>query len=231
MSQTAQEKSTGRFVTFEGGEGVGKTSQARRLADTLRALGHNVILTREPGGSAGAEEIRRLLVEGSPDRWDVLSEFLLHFAARRDHLVQTVWPALKRGDWVVCDRFADSTLAYQCYTQGFDEAVFRSIYKLVVGNFEPDLTLILDVPAREGLRRAVERDDGSTRYENMDIDFHERLHQAFLRIGRDNPRRCIVLDAQIDETALSSTIFSEVEKRLINASFKQPKRKVAGKVP
>ena len=154
--------SAGRFITLEGGEGAGKSTQIARLKGWLEGRGRNVVATREPGGSPGAEMIRKLLVEGPVERWDGTTEALLHFAARREHLRSIVWPALARGDWVVSDRFADSTLAYQGYGHGVDRSIFDELYKVAVGDFRPDLTLILDLPIEIGLgarRRAARRGD------------------------------------------------------------------------
>ena len=144
----------GRFITFEGGEGAGKSTQVRLLAESLKARDGEVVVTREPGGSDGAEAIRALLVSGAVNRWDGCTEALLHSAARRDHLVKTVWPALARGAWVICDRFADSTLAYQGYGHGLDHGLIRQLASVTMGVFRPDLTLILDLPVAEGLMRA-----------------------------------------------------------------------------
>ena len=143
-----------------------------------------------------AEAIRALLVEGDAGKWDGLTEALLHFAARRDHLVRTVWPALDRGDWVISDRFADSTKAYQGYGHGLDPQVIDRLYDMVVGSFRPDLTLMLDLPIEAGLERAARRAGQETRYESMDLDFHRRLRQGFLEIARAEPSRCAVIDAQ-----------------------------------
>ena len=190
-----------KFITFEGGEGAGKSTQIGLLAAALRAAGVDVLETREPGGSPGAEEIRELLVHGAPDRWDPMTETLLHFAARRQHLVETVWPALESGTWVLSDRFADSTMAYQGHGHELGPGAIEMIYRLVVGEFQPDLTLILDLPVDEGLRRAEGRRDGATRYERMGRDFHERLHRGFLEIAKSAPARCVLIDARgsIDE--------------------------------
>ena len=147
----------GRFITFEGGEGAGKSTQLGLLAEALRGQGHGVLTTREPGGAPGAEQIRRLLVEGAVERWDPLTEALLHYAARREHLVRSVWPALAEGRWVVSDRFADSTLAYQGYGHGLPEAALQRLYDVTVGSFAPDLTIILDLPVQDGLARAAGR--------------------------------------------------------------------------
>jgi len=184
----------GRFITFEGGEGAGKSTQLRLLADALAAVGIDVVATREPGGSPGAEEIRTLLVTGEPGRWDAETEALLHFAARRDHLARTVWPALERGTWVLCDRFADSTMAYQGYGLGLGRQRVEDLYRLVVGDFAPDLTLVIDVPAERGLERAGARAGNETRYERMGGAFHARLREAFLDIAKREPQRCVVVD-------------------------------------
>lgn len=203
---------TGKFITFEGGEGAGKSTQAGLLAGTLAKSGIEVLLSREPGGSPGAEEIRQLLVLGAPDRWGALSEALLHFAARADHLEKTVRPALHRGAWVICDRFADSTLAYQGYGRGLESSAIEALTRLVVGDLQPDLTLILDLAVEDGLQRAAQRaqgegamgegaqgkgamGEGEDRYERMDAAFHARLRDGFRTIAKQNPARCVLLDA------------------------------------
>lgn len=203
----------GRFITLEGGEGGGKSTQVFRLADRLRRAGLQVVATREPGGAEGAEIIRKLLVSGDPGRWDAMTELLLHFAARRDHLRRTIWPALERGHWVVCDRFADSTMAYQGYGQGLGRTPVDTVYRLVVGDFKPDLTLILDLPAAVGLGRADTR-GGENRYERMDLAFHERLRQGFLEIARGEPERCVVIDASRPIDTVAEAIAAAVRSRL-----------------
>jgi dTMP kinase len=166
------------------------------LAAHLRdSCGKTVVQTREPGGSTGAEAIRQLLVTGDVERWDGATEALLHFAARRDHLVRTVWPALDRGAWVLCDRFADSTLAYQGYGHGFDRSAIASLYRLTADAFLPALTLVFDIPVEQGLRRAAGRRGGEDRYERLDRGFHERVRAGFLEIARSEPGRCILIDA------------------------------------
>jgi dTMP kinase len=185
----------GKFITFEGGEGAGKSTQVGLLAAALRGTGRRVLETREPGGSEGAEQIRELLVHGEVGRWDGTTEALLHFAARREHLVHTVLPALEAGTWVLSDRFADSTMAYQGYGHDLGPDLIETLYGLVVGEFRPDLTLILDLPVDQGLRRAEGRREGGDRYERMDGGFHERLRQGFLEIARGDPARCVVIDA------------------------------------
>ncbi|NIQ94433.1 MAG: dTMP kinase [Desulfuromonadales bacterium] len=204
----------GRFITLEGGEGAGKSTQLRKLVAALQSTGLEVVATREPGGSPGAEEIRRLLVEGHQHRWDGLTEALLHFAARRDHLRSLVWPALERGAWVVSDRFADSTLAYQGYGHGLERAVYDDLYRLAVGDFRPDVTLIMDIPVSDGLKRASDRGGGEDRYESMDREFHERLRAGFLEIARLEPDRCHVIDATADEGAVAEAVRDAVANAL-----------------
>lgn len=203
----------GRFITLEGGEGGGKSTQVFRLAEKLRRIGLPVVTTREPGGAEGAEIIRKLLVSGDPGRWDAMTELLLHFAARRDHLRRTIWPALERGDWVLSDRFADSTMAYQGYGHGLGRAVVEQMYALVLGDFRPDLTLILDLPVTEGLRRSEDR-GGENRYERMDVAFHERLRLGFLEIAKLEPARCVMVDATRPIEAVSEAIAAAVGSRL-----------------
>ncbi|MDK9720335.1 MAG: dTMP kinase [Rhodospirillales bacterium] len=185
----------GKFITLEGGEGGGKSTQAKRLASFLESLGKRVLLTREPGGSPGAEDIRQLLVSGEPGRWDAMAEALLHTAARRDHLRRTVLPALETGQWVISDRFVDSTVAYQGYGHGLGAGRVQDMHMLANDGLMPDLTLILDLPVEEGLKRANHRGGGEDRYERMRIDFHERLRQGFLEIASKDPERCRIVDA------------------------------------
>ena len=204
----------GRFITLEGGEGAGKSTQIARLADWLKARGRDVVTTREPGGAPGAEMIRKLLVEGPAERWDGTTEALLHFAARRDHLRATVWPALERGAWVVSDRFADSTRAYQGYGHGLDLESLDRLYEVAVDGFHPDLTLILDLPVETGLARAAARRGPETRYESLPRDFHERVRQGFLEIAKNEPKRCAVVDASKDIVGIAQAIAGAVAERL-----------------
>lgn len=193
----------GRFITLEGGEGAGKSTQVARLKELIETRGHECIATREPGGAPGAEMVRKLLVEGPAERWDGVTEALLHFAARREHLRTTVLPAIARGAWVVSDRFADSTMAYQGYGHGIDRAILGTLYDITVGAFRPDLTLILDLPVDTGLARAASRRGKETRYESLPLDFHERVRAGFLDIAVADPERCVVIDATaaIDDIA------------------------------
>jgi dTMP kinase len=204
----------GIFITLEGGEGGGKSTQINMLADALERAGHTVHRTREPGGSPGAEDIRRLLVDGEPDRWTGATETLLHFAARHDHLQHTILPALARGDWVLSDRFADSTYAYQGYGHGQDLKIIDRLYQMVAGDLRPDLTIILDLPVDVGLKRAADRNGGEDRYERMYQSFHDRLRQGFLKIAEGNPERCAVVDADKSIDEVSRDIFAVVHDRL-----------------
>ncbi|WP_296342335.1 dTMP kinase [Reyranella sp.] len=207
-------RAAGRFITLEGGEGAGKSTQIARLKEFLEKRGRAVVTTREPGGAPGAEMVRKLLVEGPAERWDGVTEALLHFAARREHLRSTVWPALKRGDWVVSDRFADSTMAYQGYGHGIDRALLDKLYGIAVGDFRPDLTLILDLPIEAGLARASARRGNETRYESLPLEFHERVRRGFLDIAAAEPDRCAVIDATSDVDAVASAIGNAVVQRL-----------------
>ena len=203
----------GRFITLEGGEGAGKSTQIARLTERLKAR-HEIVATREPGGSPGGEMIRKLLVEGPAERWDGTTEALLHFAARRDHLRTTVWPALERGAWVISDRFADSTRAYQGWGHGLDLMALERLYDVAVGVFRPDLTLILDLPVDAGLARAAARRGAETRYESLPRTFHERVREGFLTIARNEPERCVVIDASQDVDAVATSIGRVVAERL-----------------
>lgn len=204
----------GRFITFEGGEGGGKSTQVKALAERLKAAGLEVVATREPGGSVGAESIRELLVTGAADRWSPITETLLMYAARRDHIERVIAPALTRGAWVVCDRFADSTRAYQGAGGGTDPALIAALETHVLGEVRPDLTLILDLPVQEGLRRAHSRAGGETRFESKGEAFHERLRQGFLNIARREPERCVVIDAAQPIATVAEAIWGAVAARL-----------------
>ena len=203
----------GRFITFEGGEGAGKSTQLRRLCARL-AQGREVVATREPGGSPGAESIRDLLVNGAADRWSPVTETLLMYAARRDHVERVITPALARGAWVICDRFADSTRAYQGAAGGTDPLLISSLETYVLAGVRPDLTLVLDLPTESGLARAGGRGDTESRFESKGLAFHERLRAAFLDIARAEPDRCAVIDAAQDEDAVAAAVWEAVGARL-----------------
>ncbi len=209
---------SGKFITIEGGEGAGKSTQVARLCARLQDRGLEVVATREPGGSVAAVQVRRLLVEGAVDRWDPLSELLLHSAARREHLVSTVRPALAAGKWVVSDRFADSTMAYQGYGHELGREAVEAVTKLVVGKTTPDLTIILDLPAAAGLARAQAREtakgSNEDRYERMGAEFHERLREGFIDIARREPERCIIVDAAQDADRVAEEVWRAAAGRL-----------------
>jgi dTMP kinase len=205
----------GRFITFEGGEGGGKSTQVGLLAESLSGAGIEVLRTREPGGSPGAEEIRALLVGGAPGRWDALTEALLVTAARRNHLVKTVWPALDAGRWVISDRFSDSTLAYQGYAGGVDKRRLNQLHRLIADDFSPDLTFILDLPTEIGLARAKLRGSaGEDRFERMGTAFHEKLRAGFLAIAKRDAQRCVVIDATQEVEAVRQAVRRAVGERL-----------------
>lgn len=206
-------KSAARFITLEGGEGAGKSTQAKRLAAALKKRGVDCVATREPGGSPGAEQIRNLIVHGEAGRWDTLTETLLIFAARADHVARTIKPALAARKWVICDRFTDSTFAYQGAGRGLARETIRRLDAIVLHDFHPDLTFILDLPVEAGLARTTVRGEGATRFENFDADFHERLRQAFLGIARRNKERCVVIDASMDADDVAAAIWKAVAKR------------------
>ena len=206
-------KSPARFITLEGGEGAGKSTQARRLAAALKRRGIDCITTREPGGAPGAEEIRKLIVHGEPGRWDTLTETMLIFAARADHVTRTIKPALAAKKWVICDRFTDSTFAYQGAGRGLARETIRRLDAIVLHDFHPDLTLILDLPVVAGLARTTKRGHGPERFEKFDVAFHERLRRAFLAIARRDRERCAVIDATPDAAAVADAIWKVVAKR------------------
>ena len=204
----------GAFISFEGGEGTGKSTQIRHLSQTLteRRIPH--IVTREPGGSPGAEQIRDLLVTGGADRWSPLSETLLFYAARVDHWHKVIRPALDDGKLVLCDRFADSTMAYQAYAGGMERERIEQLHALVLAGVKPDLTIILDLDPGSGLARAQARPGAEARFESKGLAFHERLRAGFLDIARRDPARCRVLDAGRPVDAIAADIMRLVDERL-----------------
>ena len=203
----------GRFITFEGGEGAGKSTQLKRLVERLRDAGLEVTATREPGGSPGAEAIRELVLNGPADRWSALTETLLMYAARRDHVERVIGPALARGAWVVCDRFADSTRAYQGAGGAVDPTLIAALEDHVLGVVRPDLTLVFDLPPEAGLARAHAR-GGEMRFESKGLAFHGRLREGFLAIARSEPERCVLIDATQPIETVSAQVFAIVSERL-----------------
>ena len=200
----------GLFITFEGGEGTGKSTQVGRLVDRLRAAGVDVVRTREPGGSPGGEAIRALVVSGQADRWSARTELLLMFAARSDHLERTIRPGLAAGQWVVCDRFADSSRAYQGAAGGAAADLVEALDRHVVGDDQPDLTLVFDLPAEIGLARALSRAEGETRFESKGLAFHESLRAGFAAIAEAHPDRCRLIDATGSIDAVEARVWAAV---------------------
>jgi dTMP kinase len=206
--------SRGKFISFEGGEGAGKSTQAKLLRTALQSRGHDVLLTREPGGSPGAEEIRKLLVEGEPARWTPLAETLLFLAARADHVARIIEPALAKGSWVISDRFADSTFVYQGIARGLGMDFVRRLQHEALGDFHPDLTLVLDVNPHEGLARAGARAGGENRFERFDDAFHARLREGFRSLAAQEPQRCALIDASASVENIAGEIWRIVGERL-----------------
>ena len=185
----------GKFITFEGGEGGGKSTQAARMAGYLRGKGLEVLETREPGGTPESEALRDLLVQGDPDRWSALSELLLITAARVEHVNRLIEPALTEGKWVICDRFADSTLAYQGIAGELGLELVEQLQKLAVSATAPDVTFLLDVRAEAGLQRAEKR-GGAARFEKKGAAFHQTLRDGFLALANENPQRIVLIDGE-----------------------------------
>jgi dTMP kinase len=206
-------RGTGLFISLEGIDGSGKSTQARRLADHMKARGRDAILAREPGGAPGAEEIRRLLVEGDPARWSPETEILLFTAARRDHLERTIRPALAAGRDVVTDRFADSTRVYQGATRGDLRGLVDAIHAAAIG-MEPDLTLILDMDPAVALRRGLARRSGEDRFEDFGLPFQKKLRAGFLALADEAADRCVLIDASEDPETVAMQIARAVDARL-----------------
>jgi dTMP kinase len=205
----------GRFITFEGGEGSGKSTQARLLAETLRSFGYNVLLTREPGGSPGAEIIRHVILSGAAQPLGVDAEAILFAAARDDHVRATIEPALQSGRWVVCDRFLDSTRVYQGVVGHVDARLIRGLERVTVGDTMPDLTFIMDVPAEIGMERAAgrRREAAVDRFEAESIEFHDRLRRAFAGLAKLDPDRCVIIDATQPRDLVEARIWRIVSER------------------
>lgn len=215
MNLTSEETKAGRFVVFEGGEGAGKSTQAHLLAAALRRAGKSVLLCREPGGPPGAELLRHLLLNAPPPGgWEALSQALLHYAARAEHLTKTIVPALSAGSWVVCDRFADSTEAYQGAGMAVSPEAQAVLRRLVVGDAEPDLVLVLDLDPAVGLARTRLRPDKPDHYERMEPAFHQRVRTAFLEIACRGGDRYVSIDAADAPEAVQKAVLAAIEARL-----------------
>ena len=204
--------SAGQFISFEGIDGSGKSTQARMLADRLRAMGQDVVLTREPGGSLGAEEIRRLVLEGDPDRWSAETELLLFTAARRDHLEKTIRPALSAGLVVITDRFADSTRIYQGITRGDLRAAVDALHDLMIG-VDPDLTVLIDIDPDLGLSRAVARAGRELRFEDMGVDLQHQMRAGFLDLAARTSRMQVV-EGSGDAQSVANLVWARVQRHL-----------------
>jgi dTMP kinase len=202
-----------KMIVIDGVDGSGKGVQTRRLHQALLQAGMQSILTREPGGSAAAEDIRKLLVEGEPDKWDSMTELLLMYAARRSHLNDTIQPALKRGDWVICDRFADSSRAFQGIAGDLGLPAVETIHQLVVGSFTPDLVLILDIPESVALQRALARGGGEDRFEKKGAEYQAKVRQAFKQVAASDDRRYRLIDANQSIDAVTGQIFDTVNRQ------------------
>lgn len=204
---------SGLFISFEGIDGSGKSTQARLLADALKTRGHDVVLTREPGGSPGAEEIRALVLQGDPDRWSAETEILLFTAARRDHLERTIRPALADGKIVICDRFADSTRMYQGLSRGDLRALVDQLHSLMIGQ-EPDLTVLIDMDPGVGLSRALSRQGAEERFESFGQDLQEKMRSGFLALAQEFPDRFVVIDGARPLEQVAADVQTVVEARL-----------------
>ncbi len=205
----------GKFITLEGGEGTGKSTQVPYLKKFLEARGYHVVTTREPGGSPGAELIRSALIQGAFCKWEPLSEYLLLSAARRDHIEKTIKPALDSGKWVICDRFFDSSVAYQGAGGQISESILHQIYQVIAPDFEPDLTFIFDIPVEVGIQRTKERASLEDWFEKMPLEFHQAVREKFGEIARNNPDRCHLIDAQAPIEEISSMLQDVIIKGLI----------------
>jgi dTMP kinase len=206
----------GRFITFEGGEGTGKSVQATLLANRLRGLGLSVVLTREPGGSPGAEIIRHVILSGAAKPFGAHAEAILFAAARDDHIRHTIKPALERGQWVISDRFADSTRVYQGTLGNVDPKLIQGLERITVGDLKPDITFILDVPTEVGLARAQARrgDEEADRFERESVEFHEKLRNAFRKLAQSEPERCVLIDANAPSATVAERVWKVITERL-----------------
>ncbi|MBP1875811.1 Thymidylate kinase [Ensifer adhaerens] len=214
----------GLFVTFEGGEGAGKSTQLRLLAESLRSLGHEVLTTREPGGSVGAEAVRHVLLSGAAEAFGVRMEAILFAAARSDHVEEVIRPALSRGTIVLCDRFMDSSRVYQGITGNLEPAFVETLERVAINGVVPDRTVIFDLPATIGLDRAQRRagDDSPDRFEKEKLETHEKRREAFLDIAKADPDRCRIIDATQSAEAIAAEVLGLLENLLADADMSEP---------
>ena len=202
-----------RFITFEGGEGSGKSTQIKILRNSL-SKNQKVVITREPGGTKEAELIRKLLVKGKSSKWSAVTEVLLNFTARKDHVDKIIVPNLKKGKWVLCDRFTDSTIVYQGHGRDINESLIKNLNKFLINNLNPKLTFLLDIDPKVGLRRSKKRINNELRYENMPLSYHKKIRKAYLDIASKNKNRIKIIDASLDKDVISEIIWSFIQKEL-----------------
>ena len=203
----------GKFITFEGGEGAGKTTQAKMLCEALEGAGIETLLTREPGGTFGAESIRNIVLEGTSDRWSGMTELLLMYAARLDHMEKLIKPALERGVWVISDRFADSSLAYQGYARGLGAEKVKAVHAAVMDEFEPDLTILFDIDPILAQKRVETRGEDLSRFDAESIAFHNTLREAFLNIAEENSERIFTVDAAASRDGVQTRILFAISQK------------------
>jgi len=203
----------GKLITFEGGEGAGKTTQAERLAKSLNNAGIETLMTREPGGTFGAEAIRELVLSGTSDRWSGLTELLLMYAARLDHMEKLIEPALERGVWVISDRFSDSSMAYQGYARGLGKERVAAVHKAVMDDLQPDITILFDIDPVLTMKRVETRGDDISRFDAESIEFHNTIRAAFLEIAQDNPERIVNVNADAPRDVVETQILYAVVQK------------------
>ncbi len=204
------------FITFEGGDGSGKSTQVNLLKDYLDNLNFETVKTREPGGTPSAEILRDLLTTGEVEKWTPMSEALLMWASRYEHLIQVIEPALNSGKNVICDRFYDSTYAYQGVAHNLGIDKMEKLKKIIIGDIEPDITFVLDIDPKEGLKRSLDRSNQENRFESYNIDFHNNIRSAFLEIAKKNKDRCVVIDASINEQEINNLIINVIDNLIAN---------------
>ncbi|MEE9273361.1 MAG: dTMP kinase [Robiginitomaculum sp.] len=197
---------SGKFITFEGGEGAGKTTQAKRIVEALETVGKEVVITREPGGTFGAEAIRELVISGAHERWSGMTELLLVYAARLDHVEKLIKPALERGAWVLCDRFNDSSMAYQGYARGLGAKTVKTLNNIVLGDWSPDLTIVFDIDPILAQGRVKTRGESLNRFDTENLNFHKAIRAAFLEIAKQDTDRVKVIDAASPRDAITRQI-------------------------
>ncbi len=206
-------QSGAKFISFEGGEGAGKTTQIKCLGEALRHAGHEVVVTREPGGTPDAEIVRDIVLGGEPGRWSAIEEMLLMYTARSQLVRTVIKPALERGAWVLSDRFADSTMVYQGFAGGVPMAEVRALHKLVLGNFNPDITFVMDIAPDSGMERVHSRAEVLNQFEKREAQFYEDTRNAYLDIAKAEPTRCAVINAAQKSQLVARDIMQVIQER------------------